>query len=78
MAPSELDFGIMCSGPEFDDWQAECIRSLRQMNDVNLKLLIIDDSNSSDTSGLSEKISTIKEYKIEHPLRMQLIKQHGG
>jgi len=63
MTPSELDFGIMCSGPEFHDWQAECIRNLRQMKDVNLKLLIIDDSNSSDTSGLSGKISTIKEYK---------------
>jgi len=60
---SELDFGIMCSGLEFDDWQAECIGNLRQMKDVNLKLLIIDGNNSSDTSGLSGKLSDIKEYK---------------
>jgi hypothetical protein len=62
MGSSELDFGIMCSGLEFDDWQADCIRKLREVDGVNLELLIIDGSNSANTGGLSEVISTILEY----------------
>ena len=60
---SELNFGIMCNGSEFDDWQAECISELRAVDGVNLELLIIDDSGSRRSGGLSGKVSTLLEYK---------------
>lgn len=63
MPPSELHFGIMCRGPVFDDWQAECIRNLREVKGVNLKLLIIDGNNSPDNSGLTENISKFMKYR---------------
>lgn len=63
MPPSELDFGIMCSGFEFDDWQAKCIKHLRQVEGVNLKILIVDGSDSPDTSGLRGKLSAFNEYR---------------
>lgn len=63
MGPSELDFGIMCDGLEFDDWQAASIRKLREIDGINLQLLILDDRGSPDTSGLLEKISTVLEYR---------------
>lgn len=60
---SELNFGIMCDGSGFDDWQAECIRELRAVDGVNLELLIIDDSGSPSSRGISGKVSTLLEYK---------------
>lgn len=63
MVPSGLDFGIMCSGPEFDAWQADCIRTLREVEGVNLELLIIDKDHSPGTSGLTGKVSTTLGYR---------------
>jgi len=60
---SELNFGIMCNGSVFDDWQAECINELREVDGVNLELLIIDDSGSSGTGGLLERIHSVSEYR---------------
>jgi hypothetical protein len=60
---SELDFGIMCNGSDFDDWQAECISELRELDEVNLKLLIIDDSGTPSTGGLSENILNLLKYR---------------
>ncbi|WP_318569499.1 glucosamine inositolphosphorylceramide transferase family protein [Salinigranum marinum] len=39
---SPLDFGIMCGGDVFQDWQAKCIGRLLEMEGVNLRLLIVD------------------------------------
>jgi len=43
---SVLDFGIMCGGEVFQEWQAICIRQLLEMENVNLRLLIVNDRDS--------------------------------
>jgi hypothetical protein len=43
---SGLDFGIMCGGEVFQEWQAICIRQLLEMENVNLRLLIVNDRDS--------------------------------
>ena len=60
---SRLNFGIMCDGSDFDDWQAECITELRAVDGVNLELLIIDESGSPSSGGISGKVSTLLDYK---------------
>lgn len=57
MDESELDFGVMCDGPEFYDWQAECIGRLRELENVNLELLVVDDG---DDAG---KVQSFLEYR---------------
>lgn len=63
MPPSDLDFGVMCGGTEFDDWKAECIRKLRDVEQVNLELLIVDDTESIRSGGLTGKFKTVLEYR---------------
>jgi len=41
--PSKLTFGVMCTGTEFEDWQADCIEELRGLAGVTLEVLIVDD-----------------------------------
>jgi hypothetical protein len=39
---SRLRFGIMCSGPRFHKWEADMLRALLQIPELELVLLIID------------------------------------
>jgi len=50
MPPTNLDFGVMCRGTKFEDWQADCIRALCSLENVNLELLIVNDRELSDRS----------------------------
>jgi len=50
VAPTNLDFGVMCRGIKFEDWQADCIRALCGLENVNFELLIVDDRELSDRS----------------------------
>ncbi|WP_137286130.1 glucosamine inositolphosphorylceramide transferase family protein [Halorussus salinisoli] len=47
---STLEFGVMCTGTTFDDWQAECIRHLLDVEGVRPKLLVLDDRRTTDRS----------------------------
>lgn len=60
--PSTLTFGVMCHGTTFDDWQAQCIRELREMEGVELDLLIIDDTGDDTGGGLKGKFTALKNY----------------
>lgn len=64
MPPSELDFAIMCSGTNFRSDRVECIRKLRNIENVNLQLLIVDEREKSESGRLHEKFSSLSEYWI--------------
>jgi hypothetical protein len=79
---SALDFGIMCGGRVFQDWQARCIGRLLEMEGVNLRLLIVDDrdpegkvtrflnavSRSGAPSAVSKAVWQVhQDYLISRP-----------
>ncbi|MFC7135304.1 MULTISPECIES: hypothetical protein [Salinibaculum] len=46
---SELTFGILAAGTIFPDWQAECLKKLRDLECTHLELLIVDDGEPTYT-----------------------------
>ena len=57
-----LNFGIMCNGTVFDRWQSRCLETLRDNDQTELKLLIVDDRSRSEDSTLKNKVRKFWNY----------------
>ena len=51
-----LKYGIMCSGYEFEQWEANCIENLLSFEQAKLYLLIINDNDPIKPNGIFNKI----------------------
>lgn len=63
---SHLKFGIMCSGYEFQEWQARCIENLMEHEQIEPALLIIEQNNA--TAKSSGKFNRIRTYPFKNLL----------
>ncbi len=53
---NKIQFGIMCRGTVFPEWQADSIKELLKINNVECNLLIIDDRNFAKKPGFFSNI----------------------
>ncbi|WP_276282366.1 hypothetical protein [Halorussus caseinilyticus] len=62
---STLDFGVMCTGTTFEDWQADCIRHLLDVKGVRPRLLVVDERRAGvgdETGGQTD--DRIRESRL--------------
>ncbi len=64
---SNMHCGIMCSGTRFQLWKAKCITNLLKLENVKVKLLIIDEEKREKRRTLLERILiVIKNTKFKN------------
>ncbi|MDH3262332.1 MAG: hypothetical protein OEM84_15415 [Acidimicrobiia bacterium] len=61
--PNRLRLGIMCDGPEFAAWQAECIKALINVPDVEAALLIVNDGAVRTSSPSKRPRRWLKRFR---------------
>jgi len=60
----QLRFGVMCSGADFPQWQAQCLTALLKLEGVKPALLIVDSRPPASSSSVWKRLKTLLALKV--------------